>query len=148
MLARFCLALLLAGVPSLVIAQASQQWPGVIIYGQNGSPLGTSANPLAVTAGSGGGSGSTPSSTLTITRASGTGATATIASAATATARRTIRNIGTTAIEFGPAGVTYGAGHPLPVGESFTFDETGRYTGDIYCVGAAGAAWSTSTAAY
>lgn len=98
--------------------------------------------------GGGGGSGSTPSGTLAVQRATGSTTTAAVASTANATARRTIRNVGTAAIEIGPSGVTYGAGHPLPAGESFTFDDTGRYTGDIYAVAAGGAAWATSTVSY
>ncbi|MBA9067997.1 hypothetical protein FHR71_001732 [Methylobacterium sp. RAS18] len=109
---------------------------------------GTVVDPATGSGGGGGGGGSTPSSTLSVQRATGTGTTASIASAASTTARRTIRNIGTSAIEFGPSGVTYGAGHPLPAGESFTFDDTGRYTGAVYCVAAGGVAWATSTVSY
>jgi hypothetical protein len=48
--ARFCLALALAGTPSLALAQASQQWPGVVLYDSKGVALGTVGNPVNMTA--------------------------------------------------------------------------------------------------
>ena len=63
MLARFCLALALAGMPSLALAQAGQQYPGVILYDRQGRPLGTAENPLTSSGGAGGGGGSASAAT-------------------------------------------------------------------------------------
>lgn len=86
-----------------------------------------------------GSGGSTPSSAYSVLRTTGIATTGTLVSAANAGSglRRTIRNIGTIALEIVAAsGGAYGSGHPLPAGESFTFDDTGRTTAAIYCAGA------------
>lgn len=50
--------------------------------------------------------------------------------------RRSFRNTGNVMLELLPAGTAFGNGHPLPPGESFTFDAAGRVTGDIYAAAA------------
>ncbi|MGX5775449.1 hypothetical protein [Methylorubrum zatmanii] len=86
-----------------------------------------------------GAAGSTPSSAYSVQRTTGIATTGTLVSAANSASglRRTIRNIGTVALEIVvAAGDAYGSGHPLPSGESFTFDDTGRTTAAVYCAGA------------
>ncbi|MDR7037393.1 hypothetical protein J2X36_002140 [Methylobacterium sp. BE186] len=64
------------------------------------------------------------------------------------TARRVIRNVGAVACELVMVkGAAYGTGHPLPVGESFTFDEAGKMTGPIF-VAAASQGGSVSVMAF
>ena len=72
----------------------------------------------------------------TVQRTNSIGTTGTLVSAADTTNRRTVRNTGSIALEFVAQGAAYGTGHPLPVGESFTFDNGGRMTGAIYLAAA------------
>lgn len=80
-------------------------------------------------------------SAFSVAKTTGVGTTGTLVSAADTTNRRTIRNTSSIACEIGSAsGFAYGAGHPLPAGESFTFDASGRTTAAIYvaCASAGG----------
>lgn len=87
-------------------------------------------------------------SAFSVSRTTGIGTTGTLVSAADTTNRRTIRNIGTIAAEIVSAsGAAYGTGHPLPAGESFTFDASGRTTAAIY-VACASAGGSVSVISY
>ena len=75
-------------------------------------------------------------SAFAVQRTTNIGTTGTLVSAADTINRRTVRNTGSIALEFVAQGAAYGTGHPLPVGESFTFDAAGRTTAAIYLAAA------------
>lgn len=60
--------------------------------------------------------------------------------------RRSFRNTGNVMLEMVKPGQSYGSGHPLPPGESFTLDASGRVTGDIaFAAASAGGSMSILT---
>ncbi|MCJ2102472.1 hypothetical protein [Methylobacterium sp. E-046] len=87
-------------------------------------------------------------SAYAVQRTTGIGTTGVLVSAADTTNRRTVRNTGSIALEIVSAlGAAYGTGHPLPAGESFTFDASGRTTAAIY-LAAASAGGTASVISY
>lgn len=88
-----------------------------------------------------------PSVAFFVAKTAGIGTTAVQVSGVEALRRRVIRNTGSTACEFMPAATAYGTGHPLPAGESFVFDASGRTTAAIF-VACAAAGGSVSVVSY
>jgi hypothetical protein len=89
----------------------------------------------------------TPSDSFSVAKTASIGTTAVLVSGSDNRARRTIRNTGSIACEIMPAATAYGTGHPLPAGESFTFDASGRTTAALY-VACASAGGSVSVISY
>lgn len=139
-------AALAAGLSSHAYAQFAQG-QRMMLVDEAGRPI-NSTNALPVAGGSGGGTVTiAPTSSFSVTKTSAIGTTATQVSAADTTNRRTVRNTSSIACEIMPGATAYGTGHPLPAGESFTFDAVGRTTAAIF-VGCASAGGSVSVMSY
>lgn len=74
----------------------------------------------------------TPGTAISVLRTANIGTTGVQVSGTDATNRRTVTNTSTLACELMGSAAAYGTGYPLPAGQSFTFDASGRTTAALF----------------